>query len=1112
MKFNTLINTGLALLTGILLLGCTQKEQDPGARAVAAAETYLVFEATGAEAQTINVYADGLWQVDVDSDWISVTPLSGTGHGEITISVTDNATGNIIDRPRDGKITLQGRTVERNSTVVVHQDGDTYYGVQTYTLSEIAALEDGEVAKVAEARVMALTKKGFVLIDDSGSLYATGTDVELGDIISFNGAKATLYGGAGFNTDEIDIDSHSEVTYPEAPDMTSQIGAYEGGVLYLKLKGSLVNGVLKVGKANVQLVDPVDELKLDEVDLHKVTVTGYAVGLAGSTGYMVATEVEDEGADETLVPYPLRWAMGKDLNYSNSTFNNDNPRIDPIQGIGYIEYVPSDLESTNSAGNYKLDVSGNNPRVTGPWVNDYWLFYGNGAIPANTEVQIAFEMRSSKWGQKYWVLEYLDGEEWKTAPNVKYSDEPGYETPYHAATNEDGATNQPVMEVIKFRKNNEHLQIRLRCSANWRGGGQPMANPRTTASSRLSVTNVDDDTYKPNIIILKEGNGVEKDPVYANIEVSTDLLTFNGVPGDPKVLTITSDYDFTVSTSASWLSLDVTEGLAGEPTEILVTCEESELPDLRQGTIKIISEDSEKVVNVVQSAAGQVLDPFISITTGNHKEVLEIDGALDVCVQSNVEVSAEAVDDWLGVTEAGTKVQVEWTNFVVTYAANESPDPRTGTVRFFNEEKNLETVLTVVQAGKEPEPEYPEGVYFQDDFEWLAPWSGSSPDDVTDNSVGSAPNMFTTEALAPALAELQKRGYGYVWGWDGQDWSDGTPDEGSKQTLYLMKNYLKFGKTSCNSGIILPALTYIEGTADVDLTFDWCWCMTGKSKPDLMTLTLTLTGGGTFADTGAEVSGEITSAQPTKDDQTKLEWQHATVKILGATPSTRITIRPTYANPKISNSRDQNRWYLDNIKVAEPEPVVVFQDDFSWFKDIADAAGAGDGVGNQESGATAPNVYTFDETGSAAFLQLFNDMGYEDLNPSGKVLYMQKYYLKFSKNKVLGGIRLPKMSLGSAPSNAVLEFDWCAQMGGSGSVDNVSLNVELTGAGTCADSGAAKSNDIAHTQETGQMFWQHVIISLKDVTDDTRIEIKPSNFGATSGYYRWFLDNIKVTQ
>ena len=83
--------------------------------------------------------------------------------------------------------------------------------------------------------------------------------------------------------------------------------------------------------------------------------------------------------------------------------------------------------------------------------------------------------------------------------------------------------------------------------------------------------------------------------------------------------------------------------------------------------------------------------------------------------------------------------------------------------------------------------------------------------------------------------------------------------------------------------------------------------MSAGSKPDIMTLTAAVSGG---------ESTELTSAQPTAEDQTKLEWQHASVTINGATAETRITLRPTNSDPYVSNTRGQNRWYLDNIKIV----------------------------------------------------------------------------------------------------------------------------------------------------------------------------------------------------
>ncbi len=1117
MKQIRYIIAGLAAL--LALSGCQQTEKDVEARAVATSENILVFEAQGAAAQTVKVYADGAWAVDTSEDWIHVDPMSGKGMGEITITVSDNVAGGVIDLPRTGTILVQGGTVERRGNLTIKQLGDTYKGVQELTVKEVAVLDDGAVAKIPSAQVAAVTTGGFVLTQDGENLYVQGArDVKVGDNVSLNGAKGTFNNCPTFFVDELTVTSSGTMVYPEAPDMTDQIASFTGGSIpYITLQGSLVNGALKVGPASVVVVDPVEELGLDAVDLHRVVLTGYAVGINGPTGYMVVTDVEDKGEDETLVPYPLKWAIGKDLNYSNATFNAEHPRIDPVQGIGYIEYVPYDLATTDPSGNFKLDVQANNPRVTGPWVNDYWLFYGNGAILAGTEVQIAFEMRSSAWGMKFWLLEYLDGDEWHAAGTPQVSTEPGYEVQYTVATNPDGSTNVPVMETIRFRRNNDHLQIRLRCSALWRGGGGVTAS-RSTASSRLSITNVDDDTYRPSVIILKEGNGIEKDPVYADIQVDPELLTFNGTPGAPKTLTVISDYDWTIATAYDWLHLDVEGGVAGEETTVTVTCDESELSELREGTIRIVSEDSEKVVHVVQSAAGQMLDPFISVTTGNILEVSAGSGTSDIRVQYNTEYEYSVDVDWLALAPAGTRALVEWDEYILTRAANESESPRVGTVRFYNEAKKLEAVVTVRQEGKEvvfdnnliqwgfdaslmdsykdsfekdnsfksniagvgflswndlpenvaldenakkshliggtgqpyitgawpgdyweftvplknvsagnvvtftalhrisatgqkfwrmdwsvdgtawtpvkplqtetetgtsaqythiaptsdeeisesftlpqavadgtlrirftcvanwqgngkgalaapnggthrwsgtaetgpkitiSEPQVTE--IFADDFEWLEPWAAYTVDDVANNTVGSAPNVFTKAEVADALAEFQNRGYGYIWGWEGQDWDDGTPDTGNKQTLYLMHNYLKFGKTACNSGLILPALSGISGTADVDLTFDWCWCMTGASKPDIMTLTVTVSGGGRLADTGTTVSGEIQSNQPTKDDQTRLEWQHAKITVLGATPSTRITIRPTNADPAVSSSRKQNRWYLDNIRVV----------------------------------------------------------------------------------------------------------------------------------------------------------------------------------------------------
>ena len=138
---------------------------------------------------------------------------------------------------------------------------------------------------------------------------------------------------------------------------------------------------------------------------------------------------------------------------------------------------------------------------------------------------------------------------------------------------------------------------------------------------------------------------------------------------------------------------------------------------------------------------------------------------------------------------------------------------------------------------------------------------------------------------------------------------------GKEGSLYIQANYLKFGQTSHNGALILPALSKIEGTASLCVEFDWCWQVTGKYNPDLMTLSVDTTVG-YFEETGTATSANIESSQSTVDGVSHLAWQHTRIVLNGATAETVLTIRPTEADPSVQNpTRKQNRWYLDNIKV-----------------------------------------------------------------------------------------------------------------------------------------------------------------------------------------------------
>ena len=434
-------------------------------------------------------------------------------------------------------------------------------------------------------------------------------------------------------------------------------------------------------------------------------------------------------------------------------------------------------------------------------------------------------------------------------------------------------------------------------------------------------------------------------------------------------------------------------------------------------------------------------------------------------------------------------------------------------------------------------------IYFEDDFEWMEPWTSAAGagDDVTANTVNTdtAPNVFANaDALAEFIAEFQKRGYGYVWGWKDQEWSDGDPDNGNKRTLYLQRNYLKFGKTNYSSGIILPVLSAIEGGDDITVSFDWCYCMTGGNKPDLTTLKLVVTGGGLF-ENGTAISDEIVSGQVVADDgTTSLAWQHAEVRINGATSATRITIRPANNDPDVTNSaRHQNRWYLDNIKVLPAQGggsgggggvkpgTLVYEDDFEWIESWATATSSGDAVKDNNPSTTAPNVFTTAECDG--FMQAFIEKGYtyywakkgdtewhDSLgDDTPKVLYLQANYLKFGKTEVNAAIMLPALSSLTATANVELTFDWCWQVTGAYKPDLMTLAIKVEGDGSPAE------DELASAQSTvdgeSKIEWQHASVTINGAGANTRIFLAPANpdpriSNPDRGQNRWYLDNIKI--
>ncbi|MDL2323015.1 hypothetical protein LJC52_03415 [Bacteroidales bacterium OttesenSCG-928-A17] len=193
-------------------------------------------------------------------------------------------------------------------------------------------------------------------------------------------------------------------------------------------------------------------------------------------------------------------------------------------------------------------------------------------------------------------------------------------------------------------------------------------------------------------------------------------------------------------------------------------------------------------------------------------------------------------------------------------------------------------------------------IYFSEDFEWLDPWSvaGSAGKTVeTDNLSATAPQLPAPKVDGvSALAALEEKGYEFLRVCD--------PSKTLGECIYLQQNYIKFGKTSYQAGIVLPKITNVPSDATVVMSFDWCPMRQGSGTIDPVNLIIIVENEGVEATFDVPVSG-FPSGQ-------KLYWIRAEIELTGVkiTKDTKITLRQTQWPAATAN-----RWFLDNVEITK---------------------------------------------------------------------------------------------------------------------------------------------------------------------------------------------------
>ena len=690
-----------AALVCVSLAGCQEEEMVKPSALLC--DPSLTFAAKDAEPQTLTVASDEEWMIDVPVDWIDVDPVRGSNTVAVTVTVADNFEGGVMSLPRNATITIANKR-GYSVTAVIYQKGDNYVGVSEMTIAEFNKIDDGAFAKIPGGQVMAVSADGFVISDASGNLFVESKEkVNAGDKVFIAGEKVSKYGAAAILAGEVTVNSNEEVVLP-APvpfdPSTHNVPVFvtaESGILGSNL---VFEPALSVDVVAVELKAG-SEVDLAAVNMHNIAYQGYLLGVEEGVASILITSLEDKGINDNLEAYfydDFSWMkpfieasgvkVGDSIGENNAGADAPNLRSNASLGLLLDEFLARGYEDLNPG-----------PKVIYPQAY-YWKFGKTSSATANNNNGLKLPVIEFKGSELVNAIIEFDWAAHMTGSGNIDKVQIVVEVPEGAGLFENG-TNVSDPLITTQEKGQlawQHATVLLKGATN---------------KSRISIRPYQYESVTPDQqrwhldnIKIKDSGVPYADPVYAKLTLSDEIVTFEGTPEGPATITVKSDNPWTITKAygADWFSIDVLEGNANEDVAVTVNCEQSLSTTLRTGYFTIASADTRKNIYVVQSAAGGELDPLISVVTDKSTSALLGEGdTFDVTVQSNIDYQLEISDSWITEAEVpSTRGLVEKSYHSFTLAPNLTGATRSGYIRFYNEDKNIEAYVMIKQDNFEP--------------------------------------------------------------------------------------------------------------------------------------------------------------------------------------------------------------------------------------------------------------------------------------------------------------------------------------------------------------------------------------------------------------------------
>lgn len=234
----------------------------------------------------------------------------------------------------------------------------------------------------------------------------------------------------------------------------------------------------------------------------------------------------------------------------------------------------------------------------------------------------------------------------------------------------------------------------------------------------------------------------------------------------------------------------------------------------------------------------------------------------------------------------------------------------------------------------------------------------------------------------------------------------------------------------------------------------------------------------------------------------------ATANSTGAAREGDIILISAHGVEKVLKLKQENKLKL--IPDNKPVGYVYFSEPFDWAHTFAlanptvcqDQVASVGGQNNKTTG-----IY-----GNTDCMTNFSQR-LIDFNTGGHCIYVADGYLKLGRKNNQGGVTI-KDNLDiedGKKANVIVSFDIADNWD-----DETTVVLEISGDGTIVDGQSATLSKIfapiKNTDSSKPWQWtRNHQVKIEGATANTKITIRSSQKGI-SGYYRWFLDNIKVTR